>query len=301
MKLKLLITSLLLAGPLTAWADDASDSVSISDFLLSRSPATAPSYRLDYTSASEVDLDDVDGKFSYQSLRLDAPLTAPLHFNRNNALLIGLTYNNTGLDTNSVLGDLDLHDLRLNLRWIYRDQGSKWSWMTVLSPGIVTDGSDIGSDDFSINGRVGFRYAKSDRFSWLGGAVFFVNSLETRVYPGIGFQWRPTDELEIDFTGIGFKASWQSSDDWIFYANSGPAGGYWNIEEGGESLNLKLQSYQIGVGLERRLAEKVWLGAYVGATIFNELELETASGNSLFEEDAETGFYAKLALRVIAW
>ena len=171
MKFKLLVPSLLAALSLNVSAHGDGDAVSITDFLLSRSPATAPSYRFDITSASEVDFDDGSGSFSYQRLRLDIPLTKPLHLNDNNALLIGTSYKGTDLD--STLGDQDLHDFRVSFRWIYRDGASRWSWMTVLSPGVVMDGNDIGSDDFSVNGRVGFRYAQSDNFSWLGGVVFF--------------------------------------------------------------------------------------------------------------------------------
>ena len=125
--------------------------------------------------------------------------------------------------------------------------------------------------------------------------------METRVYPGIGFQWRPCDNMQVDYTGIGVKASWMPSDDWIFYAEANPASGYWNIEEGGESLNLKLQSYQVGVGAERRLSERTWLGAYAGVTLANELEVETTSGDRVFKEDADAGWYARLGLRVTVW
>lgn len=301
MRFKILIPSLILAAPFTATADDSSDRVSISNFLLSRSPATAPSYRLDYNVASEVDFDDVNGSFSYSSLSLKLPLTAPIHFNSNNALLIGTSYTSTTIETDTSLGDLDLHDLRLNLRWIYQEPGSNWSWMTVISPGIATDGGHIGSDDFSVNGRIGFRYAKSDRFAWLGGVAFFTNSYENRIYPGLGFQWRPTDETQLDFTGISLKGSWQPSDDWIFRFDARPAGGTWNIDESGQSLDLDLDSYQVGIGMERRMSNKVWLGLSGGITLANELEAETSSGRRLFEEDADGGWFAQLGIRATVW
>ncbi|MCP5537020.1 MAG: hypothetical protein H7A51_12435 [Akkermansiaceae bacterium] len=300
MKLKATLSVCLILSSLPALAQDAGR-VSIGDFLLSRSPATAPSTQLDYSMATEVDFDAAAGGFSYQRQELDVPLTAPMHINRCNAVNLGVVYEATQLDTNTFLGNMDLHDFRINIRWIYRQPGSKWGWMALLSPGLATDGEGVNADDFSINGQVGFRYTKSPGFAWLGGVVFFSNSFDTTVYPGIGFQWKPSDDVQVTWAGPSFKASWQPHQDWLLHATFGSAGGNWNVENSGGSFDVKLRSYQAGVGVERRLSDKIWLGLWGGATFANDLEIETASGKRLFNQDADMGWFVKLGVRRIVW
>ena len=53
-------------------------SVTASDFLFEKSDATSPSYNLSYTIASEVDFDNVSGDFSYERIKLNLPLSAPI-------------------------------------------------------------------------------------------------------------------------------------------------------------------------------------------------------------------------------
>jgi len=275
--------------------------VSIGDFLLSRGPATAPSMSLDYTLASEADFDSEAGGFSYQTIDLDIPFTAPRHLNNCHAFMLGMRYRSTWLDTDTLLDDLDLHDLRLKLRWMYRQPGSKWSWMGLLEPGLATDGENIDNDDFTLTAHLGVRYASSPRLAWIAGAICYHHSMETRVYPGLGFQWRPTDDLDIRLTGPSLKASWQPHDDWILHAIVETGGGTWNVNEGATDYNIRMRSYQAGIGVERRLTDKIWLGLWGGVTIANDLEIETASGSDVFEDDADSGWFVKLGIRKIVW
>jgi hypothetical protein len=300
MQIKILTTLILCVYPITAFSDDA-ERVSIGDFLLSRTPAMAPSAHLEYSVASEVDFDAAAGGFSYDRLNLKVPLMAPYHLNNCHAVTLGVEYEATGLQTDTFLKDMDLHDFRLNIRWMYHQPGSKWAWMTRLSPGMATDGEGMDGDDFSLNGQMGFRFNKSPRFAWIGGLVFFMNSMETRIYPGIGFQWRPNDELQIHFSGPTLKVSWQPHEDWILRADIRPGGGNWNVENKGEGFDVKLRSYQAAIGVERRLSDKTWLGLWGGVTFANDLEIETASGQRLFNEDADTGWFVKLGIRRAIW
>ncbi len=300
MQIKTLTTLLLCAYPITALADDA-EKVSVGDFLLSRAPAMAPSAHLEYSVASEVDFDAAAGGFSYERLDLDVPLMAPYHLNDCHAITMGAAYKATWLQTDTFLNDMDLHDFRLNILWMYHESGSKWSWISILSPGLATDGEALDGDDFSLDGQVSFRYSNSPRFAWLGGVVFFMNSMETQIYPGIGFQWRPNDELAIHLSGPILKVSWQPHEDWILRAGIRPGGGNWNVENNDASFDVKLRSYQAAIGVERRLSDKIWLGLWGGITFANELEIETAPGRRLLNQDADSGWFVKLGIRRAIW
>ena len=293
--------SALLCFYVTLSTISAAEQVSIDDFLLTKAPATAPSVRVSYTLGSEADFDSAVGGFSYKGTELDIPLRAPHYLNDYHALTFGAIYKATWLDTDTFLNNMDLHEFRLKLRWMYRQPGSQWSWMGLLQPGLATDGSSIDMDDFILDGQLGFRYAKTSRFAWIGGVVVFYNSMETRVYPGIGFQWQPSDKVTVSLTGPNFKASWQPHDDWILYAGAKAAGGTWNVRDNGQDFDVRVRSYQAGIGVERRLADKIWLGLWGGVTFANDLEIETASGRELFDDDADIGWFMKLGIRRAIW
>ena len=279
----------------------ANERVSMNDFFLSRSPAVAPSASISYTLASEVDFNSVSGGLSYEQAELSIPLSAPMYLNDCHALVFGLDYTATWLDSDVMVRDMDLHDFRLSVRWMFRQPGSRWAWNARLSPGVATDGGNVSGDDFVISGQAGFRYKVSSRFAWLGGVVFFKDPLETRVFPGIGFQWMPKDNLTVRFSGPVLRVSWQPHDDWLVHAGVRPSGGAWNVRQSGGSFNVRLDSFEAGMGVERRLSEKIWLGFWAGATIANDLEIETTSGNRLFKDDLDTGWYARIGIRKILW
>lgn len=299
-----LLTSALILGVSVSFCSNgllANERVEVGDFLISKSPAVAPSMSVGYTLASEVDFDSVAGGLSFEQAELSVPLSAPIYLNDRHALVFGLDYTATWLDTDTLLGNQDLHDLRLSIRWMYKQPGSKWAWTARISPGVATDGEGLDSDDFVISGQAGFRYAVSPKFAWLGGVVFFSDPLETRVFPGIGFQWMPSDDLIVRVNGPFIRASWQPCDGWLVHADVRPSGGAWNVEENGNSFNVQFDVLEAGIGVERQLSDKVWLGVWVGATLLNDLEVENSAGNTVFDEDAETGWFARIGIRKILW
>jgi opacity protein-like surface antigen len=279
----------------------AAERVNLGDFLMSKSPAIAPSMSLNYTLATKVDFDKMVGGFSIEQATFSLPLTAPIYLNDQHAFVFGIDYNAAWLESDSPLGNMDLHDFRFMVRWMNRQPGSKWSWTARLSPGVATDGSSMTSDDFVVSGQAGFRYRSSDRFAWLGGVAFSVDGMESRVIPGIGFQWMPIDEVIVRLTGPSLKASWRPHDDWLLHAGVWSAGSTWNVENNGNSFDIRLKSFQAGIGVERRLSEKVWLGLWAGATISNELEIDTDSGNEVFKDDADSGWFARIGIRKVLW
>lgn len=300
MRLNTLLPIFLITSSLSVSAEEAGRA-NAGGFEFPRLTAAAPSINIQYSTASEVDFDDAAGGFSYQRLAFERPLLKPIRLNGRNIIMLSTAYEATQLDTDTFLGDVDLHDLRFNIRWIYKQPGSKWTWGANFSPGIATGGGGIDMDDFSLNGQLGFSYQKSPHFAWIGGLVFFHNSMETRIFPGIGFQWRPSADFQFTWAGPNLKMLWQPHDDWLLHAYIEPGGGNWNTEKNGESFDVKMRSYQAAIGVERRLADKIWLGLWGGATFGNELEIETASGKRLFNEDADMGWFVKLGVRKVIW
>lgn len=290
-----------LAVSISAASADNSGSVSIKNFTLGADDTNAPSAKLQFSGTSDMDFDDVNDSFSHQRLLLETPLGDLININDCNALSIGLRYEAAWLETNSFLGDMDLHDARISFTWIHHQPGSKWSFLAALSPGIASDLDGVDGDDFSLNGKAGFRYAVNERFAIVAGLGVDNTTGDRSLYPAIGFQWRPMDDVHVTLLGATFTASWQPHSDWLVRFGVWPAGGVWNVEQNGNSFDVSLRTYRAAIGVERRLSDKVWLSIWTGTTLANNLEVETASGGNIFDESAEGGLFFNVGLRVAAW
>ena len=143
--------------------------VSINDFVLGADDSNAPSASLQYSGTSDMDFEDINDSFSHQRLLLEAPLGGIININDCTALSIGLRYEAVWLDTNTALGNMDLHDARVSFTLLHRQAGSKWSFLAALSPGIASDFDGVSGDDFSLNGKVGVRYEVNDKLAFIAG------------------------------------------------------------------------------------------------------------------------------------
>lgn len=278
-----------------------SGAVTIRDFALRADDTNAPSAKLQYSGTGEMDFDDINGGFSHRRLLLEAPLGGLIHINDCNALSVGLRYEAAWLDTDTFLGNMDLHDARVGFTWIHHRPGSKWSFLAALSPGIASDLDGVDGDDFSLNGKAGFRYAVNDRFAVIAGMGVDNTTGERAIFPAVGFQWRPADDVHLALLGATFTATWQPHSDWLVRFGVWPSGGVWNVEKNGGSFDVSLRSYRAAVGLEHRLGDKVWLGVWAGRSLMNNLEIETASGGDILDQDADGAWFFNVGLRVAAW
>lgn len=298
---KYLLPCLVSLASLSIAQAQNSPGVSIDDFVLGHDDANAPSAKLQYGAAGEMDFDDIDDSFSHSRLLLETPLGGLIPINDCNALSIGLRYEASWLETDTFLGDQSLHDARVNFTWMHHQAGSQWSFLASLSPGLSSDLDGVDGDDFSVNGKVGFRYEFNDRFALIAGMGIDNTTGDRSLFPAVGFQWRPLDDVHLALLGATFTATWQPHSDWLVRCGVWPGGGVWNVEHHGDSFDVSLRSYRAAVGVERRLGEKVWLSVWAGTTLANSLEIETDSGGDIFDEDAEASWFFNVGLRVAAW
>ncbi|MFK7911564.1 MAG: DUF6268 family outer membrane beta-barrel protein, partial [Akkermansiaceae bacterium] len=263
--------------------------------------ANAPSAKFQISGTSEMDFDIMRGGFSMDRVLLLAPLGSALKINDCNTLSFGMRYEGTWLNSDTVIGDNDLHDLRVAATWMHCTSGSKWSFMAEVSPGVASDFAQIDGDDFSLNWLAGARYAVNDGFALIAGVGSDNTTGDDGVFPAIGFQWQASDDVYLSLVGATFTATYQSSEDWLWRFGVWAAGGIWNVEENNTSFDVNLMSYRAAIGVEHRLRDKVWLTLWAGTTFANELEIETAGGGRVFQSDADSGWFARVGLRVAAW
>ncbi len=296
MGMKLIILPIVIV-----FAHSSMGAVGPEDFTVGKSDANAPSAKLQISSTSTMDFDSAAGGFSLDRMVLDMPIGGLIPLGDSNALGVGMSYEGTRLNTRLMLGDKNLHDLRLGITWYHHAQGSPWSLLATVSPGISSDFSKVSGDDFSLNWLSGVRYAWTDKFALVAGLGSDTSTGDDSVFFTLGFQWQATDDIYVSLVGATFIATWQPCEDWLWRVGVWPEGGIWNVENGGASFDVNLKSYRAAIGLEHRLRDKMWLTIWAGATFANELEIETTGGTRVFRDDAEMGWFVNLGLRVAAW
>jgi len=299
MRLKLLALPLIISvSPLCQTALAA---VGPEHFTVGKSDANAPSAEFQLSGTSEMNFDSAAGGFSLSRVIVGTPLGELIHLNDCSAVSLGLRYEGTRLESDTLLGDTDFHELRVSATWHYHAGGSKWSFLAGVSPGLATDFERFNSDDFSLNWKLGVRYAFSDRCAFVAGLGVGNSTGDDDIFPSVGFQWQATDDIYVTLVGSSFSTTWQPSDDWLLRVGVWAAGGVWSAENAGSSLDVKLTSYRAAVGVERRLRDNTWLTLWAGATVFNELDIETSGGTEVFRDDADNGWFVNLGIRVAAW
>lgn len=255
-----------------------------------------------YHSDAEAD-DSTVNELSFQQWRLQSALSKPITLNDSLFLIPMFRYEYTDLETfglNGLAYEQDLHSIELPLLFVMKENGSAWSYNMRLNPGIATDFESVGSDDLFFDARVGAEYKFSESFSLNFGLAYTRLTGEPTILPFAGFEYDLNDQWQFALRGPNLQARYKMNEDWIVRIMGEPGGGQWNIEEFG-APNLSVQSYRVGISVEHQLRDDLWLTAGAGFTVANEVEYMTTSGNTIQEEEFETGHFFSLGLRLHDW
>ena len=280
--------ALLLSLPCLAHADDLDYGVA----------------KLQWFHHSNVDSNDTGlADLSLQQWRLQTAFSKPLNLTNSLFLIPMFRYELTEIESFGLFIDPyenQLHSLELPMLFVMKENGSAWSYSLRLNPGIASDFEDIGGDDFFVDGRVGAEYKLSDSLSLNFGLAYTRLTGEPTILPFAGFQYDMNDQWQFALRGPTLQARYQLSEDWLVRFVGEPGGGIWNVEEFG-SQNLTVQSYRVGVNIEHQLYDDLWLTAGAGFTLANQVEFLTTSGNTIREEEYESGHFFTLGLRLRDW
>lgn len=263
-----------------------------------------PSYRagLFFNGAAEL---DKGGEYSYSRFTLRSPLTKPIAFGADLMFFASLDYDATLLEVDVPalvpLRDGDLHTLSIPLNILKRSEGSPWTWLVRVDPGLSTDFDDVNGHDIRIGARAGGGYTFSKTLTLTGGIGMSEAFGDYMVLPLVGFDWSPSDNLFISLAGTRLSASYQPSEDWILRTAVYLSGGVWNVQVDDASRELTMRSLHAGVGIDRRLADKLWLTAWTGYSFANKIDVSTTESFTVYESHADPAWFAYLGLRLAAW
>ncbi|TAE90930.1 MAG: hypothetical protein EAZ81_08250 [Verrucomicrobia bacterium] len=219
----------------------------------------------------------------FDQWRLQSPLHQPLSLTKDWYLLSGARYEQIHLDGPSATGaafEEDLHLLELPMVLLYRPEGSDWSYNARISPGLSSDLDSITTDDMFVDARLGGNYRWNEK--------------------NLGFVYQANDQLRLQWRGFTVEARYRVMPSWVLRFTGEVVGGYWNIDTP-DSDYLALQSYRMGLTLERELAEDLWLVAGAGITMANELRWQDNANDTIRRDEFDGGSYFTLGLRLRDW
>jgi hypothetical protein len=263
-----------------------------------------PSYRAGMYYNAETDLDQ-GGTYSYSQFTLRTPLTKAIALGQDVNFFASLNYDMTLLDVDVPalvpLQDADLHTLSIPLSILKRSEGSPWTWLARVDPGISTDFDSFNGHDVRLGARAGAGYTFSKNFTLTAGVGTSEAYGDYLVLPLVGFDWSVNDRLFVSLSGTRLSAAYQPSDDWIVRSAVYLSGGVWNVQVEDDSRELTLRSMHAGVGVDRRLADKLWLTAWTGYSFANKIDVSTNNSGTVYESHADPAWFAYLGLRLAAW
>lgn len=262
--------------------------------------------RAQFSFLGGMDIKTAPGDVESYSFDARTSLGRPIRLGEHGLLSVGLSYQATALRIGGTaagfpLPDADLHLIEFPLIARWQRPGSPWSITAGLSPGIATDFDHLDDDDFHFGGRLVFDRVINEHFRIGFGAAVIRSLGSDAVLPAVGFEWRPNDDWQVELVGPYFNIWWQPSENWLTRFAAGPGGGFWNVDWNNLSRDLSLSSYLVGLSVERRLADGVWLTGGAGISLGNSLELKTTGGLTTFKTGLDDGYFASLGLRVAAW
>lgn len=124
---------------------------------------------------------------------LNADVTVPIKLKNDNAILTGVTYENTvasfdlGRSTESATGITLKMGAKLN-------HGEKWSGTYLILPKIASDFAGISQRDFQIGGAVLMKYQKSKNFNYKFGGYYNQELFGPFFVPIFGFYYLSESE-----------------------------------------------------------------------------------------------------------
>lgn len=261
--------------------------------------------RLNLEASGGMDLDTANGKLEMTRVEWRQLIGDTLHW--NDFSMIGLAqYRGTHAQTEGAPGTYplqseDLHLLSLQGVALHQTQGSKWIYGGWGCAEFASDFEDVSGDAFTFDLAVGLGYRFSERLILgVGVGALDLNGDETFL-PAPALMYRPNDEWTLGVYGMTLDATWSDRKDWKISWRGEPGSGSWNREgPGGVSQNLIINSYQIGMHVQRRIVDQVWFAFGTGITTMNKIEVIT-DDLTQFKDHPDGGWFVYAGLRAYEW
>lgn len=257
------------------------------------SEALGRQIRLDYSFEPESDL-DAGGTISFQEAAFSTPLFGA-KIGEDWLVAMRLRYRLSDLEwqKQALLDDDPLHRLDLNVSLIYRPESSPWTAFLSAGPALAGDDSGLSDDAWLFTAIAGAGYRFSHRFTLLAGAYYSQDFGESRLLPGPGFIWTPSEKWSLRLIPPRLRIAYAPAADWRVALEAFPNGGRWSVRTlDGQAAFLDRSGARAGLRIERRvIGENGWLHVGAGWVFSRDLTLESEGGKVLFDSGANGGAF----------
>jgi hypothetical protein len=254
-----------------------------------------PGYMVDMTFIDTQDFANRPGGVDFMEVRTILPLwTKKLDALRVSA---SLSYNLSELDFNGFMGlqRETLHTLEAQVSLFWRPENSRWWGLGFLTPGVGTDFQGLSWDDFEISGLGLLGYRFTDSFSLAGGLFAQYGAEEGRVFPALGFIWKP-DPFIVQVTPPFVVLGWRATDRVTLSLSAYPSGGSWDVED--PTVNrVDLSGWQTAASVIYQATERLSISLRVGMNVGGELELRDRNNRELENETLDAAPFGAVNLR----
>jgi hypothetical protein len=185
---------------------------------------------------------------------------------------LGLDYQYTRYRYAEIDGrNRDLHRLQLPLG--IRHAGGGWNLSAYLAPGVGTSSNvlkdlfDRGSrEDYMVTARVESELGVDDPHGWLIGAAWDRAFGDERLYPVVGFLYRPFDGLNARIAWPDPALSYRWTERQRLRLRLFPAGFQWHVvsDELGDAFDYEVEAWRLECTWSYRFASTFWLDLAFG-------------------------------------
>ncbi len=243
-----------------------------------------------YANAAEL-----KGIFAHQRLEADSLLYSTR-----------LEYRNIRVNEDEI-GSQELYNIALGFSYIDRPEGnSLWTHTYLVEPGIYSDFDSVDGDDWGIAARYSALYAPEGDWRYVMGIGVGRQFGDPRFYPIGGGIYQPNVDFMLTLAFPSTIMQYRFDPKWELYSYLRPIGNQWNVSnvvpdeveaiqpEG--SVDFVATGWNLSLGIDRKITERLWLGAELGRLMAQEYKFENEAGNKL-RVDIKDRFNIALALK----
>ena len=141
------------------------------------------------------------------------------------------------------------------------------------------------------------RWEQRDDLWWAFGLYFDVGGEDDFVIPYLGASWEINQRWTVSAVMPWPAVLYAPTPDWLFRLGVSPSGASWSIEpEDGEAY-VNIDSWDFGLGVERRFFRHFWAGIEAGWGGFRGLRLSDDGADSI-DLDVGSSGYVNVSLTV---
>lgn len=232
--------------------------------------------------------------FEVNEFNLKSPLTSiDTKFGK---LIFGVDYTNTEIRFTDIVPEKSLHAIELPITYV-RERGN-WNFVSQISPSLNSDFEEIGSDDFSVNGKFLARYNSHRNNSWIFGLAADRTFGKSQIYPIVGFHLTSPRNWDIRASLPNPEIRYAIRRDIYLSLYGKPHGGKWDIDLPNapqrNNWDTSITGYQFGFKTEMQFSSNIWSTFTIGRELNRSGDFTDENGME-YEFDFEDTYFVGLS------